>query len=89
MGDSLCGAEVSEVDEPLATSASGLFRSEPVFQIKFDVVSEPKALLPVDLRDLVKKHGSYGKAGLAIGASEAFVRQNSGLTRKSQKLRIR
>ena len=83
------GAEVTEVDEPHVSISGTLFRSEPVFQAEFEVVAEPKALLPGDLRNLVKKHGGYSKAGLAIGASEAFIRQNSGLPRKSSKNRVR
>ncbi len=73
----LNGAKVTEVDEPLAISASTLFRSEPVFQAEFEVVAEPKALLPADLLTLIKKYGNSGKTARAIGASEAFVRQNA------------
>jgi hypothetical protein len=65
------------VDEPLAISASTLFRSEPLFQAEFEVVAEPKALLPGDLLVLFKKYGNSSRAAKAIGASEAFVRQNT------------
>ena len=37
---------------------------------------EPKALLPRDLQKLISAYGSYIRAAVAIGASEAFVRQN-------------
>jgi hypothetical protein len=40
-------------------------------------VAEPKALLAGDLRNLISRDGSYTKVARRIGASEAFVRQNS------------
>lgn len=64
------GARVAGVDEPLLVGAQALI------EIEFDEVVEPKALLPADLLRLVSLYGSYLKAAAAIGASEAFVRQN-------------
>jgi hypothetical protein len=63
------GAREPEVEEPLSRSES--------IQIEFNEVVEPKGLLPGDLARLVKIYGSCVKAAKAIGASEAFVRQNS------------
>lgn len=42
-----------------------------------DEVAEPKALQPGDLQNLVLRYGSRINAAIAIGASEAFVRQNA------------
>lgn len=65
------GARKTEVEEPV-------FTSRPVlFEFEVDEVAEPKALLPKELRLLISMHGSSEKASKAIGASEAFVRQNS------------
>lgn len=64
------GARVAGVDEPL------LPKPQALIEIEFDEVAEPKALLPADLLRLVNVYGSYLKVGAAIGASEAFVRQN-------------
>jgi hypothetical protein len=68
--DKLDGAQVAGVDEPLLPSPQALI------ELEFDEVVEPKALLPSDLLRLVSLYGSYLKAAAAIGASEAFVRQN-------------
>lgn len=65
------GARVPEVEEPLWAVMSILFGFE------LDEVAEPKALFPEDLQKLIKKYSSFSKAATAIGASEAFVRQNS------------
>ncbi|MNJ94887.1 hypothetical protein D3C87_125910 [compost metagenome] len=64
------GARVAVVDEPLLGNVQALI------EIEFDETPEPKALLPADLLQLVKVYGSYLKAAVAIGASEAFIRQN-------------
>lgn len=48
-----------------------------LFEFEVDEVAEPKALFSEDLRNLIKKYNSFSKAATAIGASEAFVRQNS------------
>lgn len=64
------GARVAGVDEPLLPIPQALI------EIEFDEVVEPKALLPSDLLRFVSLYGSYHKAAAAIGASEAFVRQN-------------
>jgi len=56
--------------------SSQLFQSEVLFQIEFDVVAEPKALLSADLKSLVQRYGSFNSAADALGASEAFVRQH-------------
>jgi hypothetical protein len=45
--------------------------------VEFEEVAEPKVLSSAELRQITKKYGSYVKAAEAIGASEAFVRQNS------------
>ena len=71
------GAQVSEVEEPFAPPHITLFRSEPVFQVVFDVIAEPKALLANDLKELVKKHGGFIQAARAIGTSESFVWQKA------------
>jgi hypothetical protein len=47
----------------------------PVF-LEFTEVAECKALSEADLAELVRPHGSVMKAAIAIGTSEAFVRQN-------------
>jgi hypothetical protein len=64
------GARVPGVDEPPWVG------SQVLIEIEFEEVTEPKALLPTDLLQLVKVYGSYLKAAGVIGASEAFVRQN-------------
>lgn len=66
----LIGAQVAGVDEPLLPSPQALI------EIEFDEVVEPKTLLSADLLRLVSLYGSYLKVATAIGASEAFVRQN-------------
>ncbi len=65
------GAREPEVEEPLSGAKSILLEFE------VDEVAEPKALLGQELRELTLKHGSYLKAAVIIGVSEAFVRQNS------------
>lgn len=40
-------------------------------------MAEPKVLHSADLRYLISRYGSYAKVAMGIGASEAFVRQNS------------
>lgn len=42
-----------------------------------DEVAEPKTLQSRELLVLISRYGSPKKAGAAIGASEAFVRQNA------------
>jgi len=42
-------------------------------------VAEPKALWAGNLQNLALKYGSFAKAAKAIGASEAFIRQNAKL----------
>lgn len=59
------GAQVAQVDEPLTT-----------FIVEFTAYPEPKALSPRDLSVIYAELKSYSKAADAIGASEAFVRQN-------------
>lgn len=67
----LNGARETEVEEPV-------FRAKSIlFELEVDEVAEPKALLPGDLRDLILRYRSPKKAAAAIGASEAFVRQNA------------
>ncbi|MBN8538541.1 MAG: hypothetical protein J0M15_15940 [Deltaproteobacteria bacterium] len=64
------GARETEVEEPL-------WAAKPVlFEFDFEEVPEPKALVPQDLLKLILKYRSSKKVALAIGASEAFVRQN-------------
>ncbi len=65
------GARDPEVEEPLSGAKSILFEFE------VDEVAEPKGLRRGDLRYLVLRYGSPSKAAIGIGASEAFVRQNS------------
>jgi len=57
--------------------SSQLIQSEILFQIEFDVVPEPKALLSSDLKNLVKKYGSFKASAEAVEVSEAFIRQNA------------
>ena len=71
------GAREPQVDEPLPAPGAGLFRSHLILYFEFDEFAESKALSPSDLRSLIKKYGSYAKTSQMIGASEAFVRQNS------------
>ena len=59
----MSGARETELDEPLFGSRSVLFAFEST------EVAEPKALLPVDLRKLVFRYGSYTKAAVAVGVS--------------------
>jgi hypothetical protein len=47
-----------------------------LFEFEVGEVAEPKALLARNLQNLVLIYGSFVKAAKAIGASEAFVRQN-------------
>jgi hypothetical protein len=68
------GAQVSEVDEPLA---GHLFRAEPIFTAEFDAVAEPKALTAAELTALARQHGGFAPAARAIGASEGMVRQKA------------
>ena len=65
------GARDPEVEEPLLGAKSILF--------EFDVeeVAEPKALSTDDIRDLILRLSSMRNVAAAIGASEAFVRQNA------------
>lgn len=65
------GAREPEVEEPVSGAGSVLL------ELDFEEVAEPKALLAQDLLNLVLKHGSFSKTAIAIGASEAFVRQNA------------
>lgn len=83
------GAQETEVEEPRSASEINLLRSEVVFQVEFDAYAEPKALLPEDLRVLLDKYGRFSSVSHLIGASEAFVRQNSINPRKRLKNRIR
>ncbi|MFN7904409.1 MAG: hypothetical protein ACK5P5_04440 [Pseudobdellovibrionaceae bacterium] len=62
--------EEQQVDEPFSGACA-------VILVKFNEVSEPKGLNSADLQKLVNIHGSYEIAAKTIGASEAFVRQNS------------
>ena len=71
------GAQEPQVEEHHSGLNSALFRAELLFQSEFEVVAEPKALLPADLRYLIKKYGSHGAAAGEIEVSESFVRQNS------------
>ncbi len=64
-------AREPEVEEPLLAAGSILF------ELEINEVAEPKALLPIDLWNLISRHGSPKKAADFIGASEAFVRQNA------------
>lgn len=64
------GARVTEVEEPVWT------RKSVLFEFEVDEVAEPKALGPKDLLQLILKYRSSKKVAVAIGASEAFVRQN-------------
>lgn len=64
------GARVPEVEEPVLAARSILFEFE------VDEVPEPKALVPQDLLKLILNYRSSKKVAVAIGASEAFVRQN-------------
>lgn len=65
------GARETEVEEPLFGAKSILFEFE------VDEVAEPKALSTQNLMVLIKRHGSFAEVARSIGASEAFVRQNS------------
>lgn len=64
------GAREPEVEEPLWATRSVLFEFE------VDEVAEPKALTPQDLQRLILNYKSSKEIAIAIGASEAFVRQN-------------
>lgn len=64
------GAREPEVEEPVLAMKSVLFEFE------VDEIPEPKALVPQDLLKLILKYRSSRKVAIAIGASEAFVRQN-------------
>ena len=70
MGD---GAQDLGVDEPPFAIYRGLI---PIL-FEFDEVPEGKWLSSDDLRTLVRFYGSTARAGIAIGVSEAFVRQNA------------
>ena len=67
----LNGARDPEVEEPVRGAKA------IIFEFVVDEVAEPKALAPSDLRLLVKKYGSSRKEAESIGASKAFVGQNS------------
>ena len=64
------GARETEVEEPPSGAKSILF------EFKVDEVAEPKALLAGDLHELILRYGSRFNAAIALGTSEAFVRQN-------------
>ena len=65
------GAREPEVEEPVLVAKSILFEFE------VDEVAEPKALQSGHLLELILRYGSPSEAAVEIGASEAFVRQNS------------
>jgi hypothetical protein len=65
MGTVGAGARDQWVGEPLV----------PVF-FEFAEVAECRALTGANLAELVRRYGSVLNAAAAIGASEAFVRQN-------------
>lgn len=75
------GARVAEVEEPLWAAKTILFEFE------VDEVAEPKALRGCDLQMQVSRHGSFAKVAIAIGASEAFVRQNHKKSKMTKKRR--
>lgn len=83
------GARETEVEEPVFTPATNLFRFEVVFQIEFEAYPEPKVLLPEDLQDLLTQYSRFSTVSQLIGTSEAFVRQNLIKPRKHLKTRIR
>ncbi|GEM_PF-4925116 len=87
------GAREPEVEEPqqdlLFTSEASLFRSDTIIQIEFDQVPEPKALTGIYLQFLSQIYGTSEKVAEAIGASEAFVRQNLRNSGKTVKTRVR
>lgn len=72
IGSNTCqsGAREPEVEESLLSVKSVLLEFE------VDEVAEPKTLVPKDLLKLILKYRSSKKVAIAIGASEAFVRQN-------------
>lgn len=76
------GARVHEVEEPGLGLGPQLFRSEILLQVEFNEVAEPKALIPANLIELIRIYGNSGLVAQVIGASEAFVRQNSIPKRK-------
>lgn len=74
------GAREFGVDESAAGFLSNRFElraSQVVLPVVFDVIVEPKELLGADLENLFRLYGSYKQVALAIGASEAFVRQRA------------
>ena len=79
------GARVQEVDEPHLSLESSLFRSNVILQAEFDLIAEPKALLPAQILELYQKIGTYRSTGHAIGVSEGFVRQNIKTLRRKRK----
>lgn len=64
------GTREQQVDEPAFGAKSVLFEFEVA------EVAEPKALIAQELVLLVCQYGSLIQAATAIGASEAFIRQN-------------
>ena len=82
----LNGAQVEKVDELLFTGSS-------IFVFEMDAYPEAKILSPQELQQLYKAYGSWDMVADEVGASEAFVRQNSGqnntlkIRSKSSKLR--
>jgi len=63
----LNGAQDGKVREP----------REAIVVLEFEVWPEPKVLIPDDLLALLTRIGRSQRAADAIGASEAFVRQNA------------
>jgi len=53
-------------------------------QAEFDVIAEPKALVPAQIAVLYKTLGTYSAVAQFIGASEGFVRQNVKSTRRKK-----
>ena len=75
------GAVKAKVREPRAHI------DDLVVVAEFEAWPEPKALPPSALRALMKRFGGSHRAAEAIGASEAFVRQNGRETRVRGKSR--
>ena len=74
----MCGAVKAKVREPRSDI------DDLVVVAEFEAWPEPKALPPAALRALMKQFGGSHRAAEAIGASEAFVRQN-GKGRRGRK----
>jgi hypothetical protein len=68
------GAQEAGVDEPARSKLTIPLACLPIL---FDEVAEPKDLSPEHLAKLASIHGAYKAVALAIGASEAFVRQSA------------